>query len=513
MRSDNDPALSIRDVRIEFGPVAALSGVNLTVHPGEVHALIGHNGSGKSTLVKILAGYYNRTAGSITVAGTPFAHRISPHDVRNLGVAFVHQDLGLVPNLSVADNIGFSSRGFLKSGPGIISWRKQRAAAQQMLLKLGLDLDVSRDIETLSPVEQTVIAIARSLAEHDHVKLLILDEPTARLPKQEVARLLSVVRALAASGTGILFISHRLDEVLDVCDTVTVFREGHDVACFPAAGQTHDSLVSAMVGAEEYGRVVRAKTAVKSVYSHNANDPVLELTSISTASVSEISLKVRPGEVVALTGAVGSGISDLARVAYGLEQPRTGTIHLSGRLQDGLTVAASRKAGSAYISSKRVTEAGFSGLSLTDNIALHSDGTVPQLKYRAEKTARTSTSRMLEEYAVLPPSPDAQFQTLSGGNQQKVLLGKWLNQHPNLLILEEPTQGVDPASRVELYKLTRAALLRGLGVLWLTTDLDEIPHVADRVVVMYSGRSVLDRSADDVSVNQLIQAVLTGKTS
>jgi ribose transport system ATP-binding protein len=511
MHESGPLALRVRGVTKYFGDFAALGGASLTVRAGEVHGLIGHNGSGKSTLVKILAGFHHRDAGEIEVGTAAYSSRVSAHEIRTLGIGFVHQDLALVPGLSIADNLGFSARGFARGAGGFISWRRQNAYALEMLHRLGLDIDVTRDVGTLAPVEQTLVAIGRSLAEHEHVKLLVLDEPTARLPREEVARLLDVVRTLVRTGTGVLFISHRLDEVLDVCDKVTVFREGSAVAELAAAGETHQSLIQNMIGPDEFERI-NALGQLVVQRPAPATTPIIQLVDVNTDLLDGVSLGVRPGEVVVLTGSVGSGIDEVAQIAFGSGSPGSGTVRLGGEDVQRLTVARSRRFGSAFISSKRLTEAGFAQLSLADNIHLYSDGRTPAIRLWRQRAMRESVRRLLEQFTVRPPTPQAEFRTLSGGNQQKVLLAKWLRQKPRLLILSEPTQGVDPASRFELYELTRRATRDGLGVLWLTTDLDEVPKIADRVLVMFEGRLVLDRFSDELPASELLHTVLTGRS-
>jgi len=502
------PALHVRGVTKYFGDVAALNEADLTVQAAEVHGLIGHNGSGKSTLVKTLAGFHHRDGGEIRVGGRPYSRRVTPHEVRSLGIGFVHQDLALIPGLPIVDNLGFSARGFERTAAGLISWRRQRERSARMLERLGVNTDVRREVSTLTPVEQTLVAIARTLAEHDHTKLLVLDEPTARLPRAEVSRLLDVVRAIVQTGTGVLFISHRLDEVLDLCDRITVFREGTDVADFSAEGQTHGSLIREMIGAEEFARLETTDRR-PSTPIDPARPAIAELVGVSTDVLDEVSVALRPGEVTVLTGAVGSGIDQVAEVLFGLTQPTWGAVRLAGRSEDGVTVSSSRRFGSAYVSSQRLTEASYSELSLSDNVLLQSDGRTPTLRIQPRRV-QDAVRQLLRQFAVRPPAPEAVFRTLSGGNQQKVLIAKWLRLDPRLLILSEPTQGVDPASRFDLYTLTRAASTRGLAVLWLTTDLDEVPKIADRVLIMFEGRLVHDRSVEESSASDILQTVLTG---
>lgn len=513
-RPESDDALVIEGLVKEFVGLRALDGADLRVRRGEIHGLIGHNGSGKSTLVKVLAGYHQRDAGRLQVADTELPNRITAATNHRVGVGFVHQDLGLVGELSIADNLGFSARGFARRRSGLINWAMQRQAVHEALALVGIDLDPRVLVGTLPPVEQSLVAIARACAELDAAKLLVLDEPTARLPKEDVGRLLAVVRSVAASGTGVLFISHRLDEVLHVCSAVTVFREGRDVENLDPRTQTHHSLVAAMLGLDpdEEQRVLgRTETRQPGTSRISDGPAALVLRDVSGGEVRQASLQVASGEVLALTGSLGSGVEDLAKAAYGLIELTSGSVAIDGEEMTRPTPGRCRELGTAFISSNRLGEAGLGTLDLTMNVHAHGTGRLPRPWPVASSSLRRSTAAALQDFDVRPKDPSARFDSLSGGNQQKVLIAKWLRLSPKLLVLVEPTQGVDPGSRHEIYSLVRAASASGLAVVWVTTDLEEVPLVADRVLVMYEGSVVADAAVTSIQSERLLQLVLTGR--
>ena len=501
--------LVVRSVTKAFGATRALAGADLSVQRGEIHGLVGHNGSGKSTLVKILAGYYERDGGVIEIQGRSLPRRVSVEDVRAMGIGFVHQDLALVPNLSVADNIGFSARGFVSVRGGLISWKDHIERTRRLTRRMGLLVDPLTLVADLSAAEQTLVAISRSLGEYDNETLLVLDEPTARLPQHEVGRLMAALHRLAAAGAAILYISHRLDDVLEICDRITVFRDGRTVATLRARDETHDSLVRVMTGMKlASAPELSPKQPGPSAAARNRT--VLEFRDVDSGRLSGLNLELREGEVLVLTGAVGAGTEGVGRLAFGLDRPSHGEVLLDGVPRPLLDPYAARTHGVAYVSSDRAGKACFGKLSVDDNIQAHGTGRLPSLGYASAQRSLRESEIVVMNLGIRPTDPRVAFDSLSGGSQQKVLIAKWLRTHPRVLVVEEPTQGVDVTSRQGLYALVREAVAGGLAVLWLTTDLEEVPTVADRALVLHNGRIVAEFQRGDMPVHALTKAVLAG---
>jgi ribose transport system ATP-binding protein len=485
MASTHDtPALEVRDLWKSFAGVTVLRGVDLDVGRGEIHGLIGPNGSGKSTLVKVLSGFH-RPDGSPTlrVNGTALEAPFSVADVRRVGMGFVHQDLALVGDCSVADNLGFGAAGFA-GGSGRIRWRRHFARVRELCARVGLDVDPGATVASLTPAERTLVAIARALGEFQDEALLVLDEPTASLPQEEVHRLFASLRRLAEGGTALVYISHRLPELLALTDRVTVLRDGRVVATRATVELSHDELAELMLGDIEQRRAEPAPDAE----SAGQRRELLRLSRFSAAGLEPVELALHEREILVLTGPVGCGAAQIGRALYGLTDVEGGHVEVDGVALDVSEPVNAKRLGIAYLPSDRQGLASFQDLTVAENILATDWSSLATAGRLSDRTARREAARLIVELNVEPPDPDRIFRTLSGGNQQKALIAKWLRLSPRVLVVDEPTQGIDIRTRGEIYARLRAEADAGLAVLWITSDLEEASVIGDRVMVFVAGR-------------------------
>ena len=517
------PALQVSGVSKHFGSTQALRRVDLLVERASVHALLGHNGSGKSTLIKVLAGFHQADQGEISVAGQAIQAHHNPRQAHAAGLRFVHQDLGLVPTLSVAENLALGSR-FLTRRGGTIGWRRQYEHAVGELARLDIQLDPRRTLATLGPVEQTMVAVTRSLLgiEHDR-SVLFLDEPTARLPRSEVDRLLEIVNTLRTRGVAVVYVTHRLDEVFASADTVTILRDGSQVFTSSVHG-TDESTVSDIIigrgGSSDEGpapasgfsplRIAAGAHAMVGAGTTLPGKPdaasVLELREISGRRVQGVSLRLAPGEIVAVTGLVGSGRSELGRLIYGIQPLTGGEVWLAGRRVGRLTPRRAKESGLGYSPQER-SQALVSGLGVGENLAITSYSGLQHLLGVSRRRLRRMAQTVVSNLAIRPPDPDSVVDTLSGGNQQKVALGKWIRQPLRLLILDEPLQGIDVGAKEDIMRAIQARTVRdGLCVLWLESDIQEVGKYATRTFVMRDGR-ISTELTGEVTQARLLKAV------
>jgi rhamnose transport system ATP-binding protein len=459
-----------------FSGVRALVDASLEVRAGEVHALVGENGAGKSTLVRILTGALTPDGGTVEFDGRP-VETFTPLEARRLGLVAIHQHPSLFPDLSVAENLAI---GVETSRPwAVVDWRGRRERAHRLLTLVGARIDVDRDARSLSLPEQQLVEIARALGAD--AKLLILDEPTASLTPQEVDRLFSVLAELRASGTGIIYITHRLDELPRLADRVTVLRDGRTVGTYPMADMAGSHLIQLMVGREV--ETVFPKRAV------TIGEPVLDVKGLTSASagILDVSFTVRRGEIVGLAGLVGAGRTELARTLFGLEPIDRGSIHLNGRPVSPHSPQDAIASGIAYLPEDRRRHGVVLDLPVAANLTLATLGRISRAGVLDRRAEATIASRLVTSLGIKTASLDTLVRHLSGGNQQKVALGRWLVEPPSLLILDEPTQGVDVGAKAEIHRLMGELAAQGLAILMISSELDEILGMSDRVLVMRGG--------------------------
>jgi len=489
--------LSVSAIAKSFAGVHALRGVSFDLQPGEVHALVGENGAGKSTLIKVMTGAHAPDAGTIEIDGRPVVHN-SPLLSRSLGIAAIYQQPALFPDLTVAENmaLGVESGGLWR----LVDWRRRRARAKELLDRIGARIDPDAHAGTLTMPEQQMVEIARSLG--GRAKVLIMDEPTASLPEHEVENLFRVVRDLKAQGVGIIYISHRLDELYALADRVTVLRDGQTVATQPMKDVARAELIRLMVG--------REISAIFPKREVTPGEVVLETRSLDCreSGLRGISLSIRAGEILGLAGLVGAGRTELARVLFGLTPATSGEILLGGKPVTVRTPSQAVDLGIAYVPEDRRRHGVILEMSIAANATLAVLRRLSRGGLLDFVRERELASDYVEKLAVKTPSIDAAAGTLSGGNQQKVALARWLATEPKLLILDEPTQGIDVGAKAEIHKLMGDLAARGLAILMISSELPEVLGMSDRVGVMRGGALVGTLSRADATQERVMALAL-----
>jgi ribose transport system ATP-binding protein len=452
------------------------------VHGGEVVALLGENGAGKSTLIKILAGVYQPTAGAIRLGEDVFPHGISPAEARAHGLSFVHQDLGLLESLSVAENIAHVA-GFQRRF-GLISWRRQERFALELLRRWEIDLHPATPVKELEAAQRALVAVARAMATD--ARVIVFDEPTASLPRHDVELLHGAVDRLRAGGVAILYVTHRLGEVARLADRAVVLRDGAVVGTLDVAETSERQLVELIIGGSVDRDVAAHDRGVE-------DEDVLVLRDVSGAGVHDVSLTLKKGEILALVGLVGAGHRSVGRIVAGVEPADAGEMALAGEPYRPRTPLDAQRRGVVHVPSDRLGEGSFPTLDTSTNFALRDRVTTALASARKE---RAEARAVTDDWGVVPRSPDTTFSSLSGGNQQKVILAKWMTQRPAVLVAEEPTAGIDVGTRAAIYERLAQAAADGASVLLMSSDADEVAAIANRAIVFAHGapRSQLRRN-------------------
>ncbi|MCG5212273.1 sugar ABC transporter ATP-binding protein [Streptosporangium sp. KLBMP 9127] len=494
------PTLALASVSKSFGAVRALHEVSLQLFAGEAHALAGENGAGKSTLVKILAGVHRPDGGQIVLDGEPVRWN-GPADAQRAGVAVIYQEPTLFPDLSVAENIFMGRRPRLRFGR--IDRRTTNAEAAKLFTRLGVTLDPGQPARGLSIADQQLVEIAKALS--GDARVLIMDEPTAALSGNEVARLFSVVTALREHGCAVLFISHRLDEIFTLCQRVTILRDGAWVASEPAAALTPEDLVRRMVGRDLSTLYPRRETVPGEV--------ALTVERLTREGVfTDVSFQVRRGEIVALAGLVGAGRTEVARAIFGIDRWDAGTVRVDGRRLPPASPSAAMAAGLALVPEDRRQQGLVMEMSIERNIGLTGLAALrrgPVISRTAERDrARDWAIRLQLKFARLTDAVNV----LSGGNQQKVVLAKWLATEPAVLIVDEPTRGIDVGTKAEVHRLLSELAGRGIAILMISSDLPEVLGMADRVLVMHEGRLAAEIPRE-AATEESVMSAATGRTA
>jgi rhamnose transport system ATP-binding protein len=486
--------VELADVSKHYGVVRALDGVSLSIARGSIHALVGENGAGKSTLGKIVAGVVAPDEGRLLLDGEEVALR-SPREALVRGVAAIAQEVNVVGQLTVEENVFL---GVEPRGAGFVSRRALRRRYEELAETAGLRLPASAPAGRLAPAEQQKVEILRALARD--AELIVMDEPTASLGAEETAQLHEIVRSLAAAGRTVLLVSHFLREVLALADQVTVLRDGRLVSTAPAAEQTEDSLIHAMLG-----RSLTAAFPPKRLARDDA-PAVLTVRDLHAPRVEGVSLTVRAGEIVALAGLVGAGRTELARAIFGAERPTAGSVELAGG--DALSggPGARLRAGVAMIPESRKEDGLLLGRSVTENVSLASLGAVSRYGFVRRGAERRRTREALERWTVRADGPGAPVSSLSGGNQQKLLFARMLLCGPEVLVADEPTRGVDVGAKRAIYDLLASLADEGLGVLLISSELEEVLGLAHRVLVMRAGRIVGELAGEQMTESAVLGA-------
>ncbi|WP_274028769.1 sugar ABC transporter ATP-binding protein [Streptomyces sp. MMBL 11-1] len=493
------PVVEMRDIRVEFPGIKALSGVDFRLLPGEVHALMGENGAGKSTLIKALTGVHPPTTGVIRLHGEPVAFD-TPGQAQEAGISTVYQEVNLLPNLSVAENIllGREPRRL-----GHIDGRAMRARAKELLARVGLSIDPASPLSSHPIAVQQLVAIARALVVD--ARVLVLDEPTSSLDADEVAELFRIVRVLRDDGVAILFVSHFLDQVYEIADRMTVLRNGTLVGEYLPSEMDHIDLVAAMLGRERGAlEEVRRRSKVRAP----GTAPLLSAVALGrTGAIAPIDLDIHAGEVVGLAGLLGSGRTELARVLFGADRAHTGTLTIDGRAHRPRGPRAMIARGVAFCSEDRKAEGVVADLSIRDNLVLALQAARGWARPVPRRTSDALVAEYIAKLDIRPADPDAIMSTLSGGNQQKVLLARWLVTRPRLLILDEPTRGIDIGAKAHIQKVVADLAAEGMAVLFISAELEEVVRVSDRVVVLRDRHKVAELTGQDVSVDQIMSVI------
>jgi monosaccharide-transporting ATPase len=494
--------LLTRGVTKSFGGVQALRGVDFSLAAGEIHALVGENGAGKSTLIKVLTGVYQSDGGELRYAGSPVSFA-SPLQAQQHGISTIYQEVNLVPLLSVARNIflGREPRGRF----GLVDVKAMERQAAELCRRLGIDVDVSEDLGRLGLGTQQMVALARAVSVDSRV--VIMDEPTSSLEAREVSTLFDVARGLRDAGVALLFVSHRLDELWELCDRVTVLRDGERVHTGEMAALSRLELVSHMLGRSVDG-VQRSGTTQFGDSHLRDVDPTLEVRGISVRNrLFDIDMDVRPGEVVGLGGLLGAGRSETVKAIYGALPTRHGEVRVSGRRVRPRSVHSALKAGIALLSEDRKAEGIVPDLSVRDNIALAVLPRVSRFGVVAEAKIDALVETFMRRLRIKASSPAQKVRSLSGGNQQKVLLARWLCTEPTVFLLDEPTRGIDVGAKREVQALVDELAANGLSVVLISSEMEELIEGADRVLVLHDGAVATTLSGTDLTNSRMLAAL------
>jgi rhamnose transport system ATP-binding protein len=490
------PLLEIRDVTKSFGAVAAVQGVSFTLLAGEAHALVGENGAGKSTIVKMLAGVHRPDTGSLRVAGTDVEFH-SPADAKAAGIAVIYQEPTLFPDLSVAENIAMGNHPLTRLRQ--LDRKAMHARAVQLFTRLGVHLDPDRPARGLSIADQQLVEIAKALSSE--ARVLIMDEPTAALSGVEVERLFAVVRSVRDEGAAVLFISHRFEEITALCQRVTIMRDGRHVCTEAVTDLSIDDMIKRMVG--------RDLSALFPKQDVTPGPVVLEVEGLGREGVfSDISFAVRAGEIVALAGLVGSGRSEVMRAVFGIDGYDTGTVRVAGRPLKAGSPRSAMAAGMAMVPEDRRQQGLVMDLSIERNVTLLRSRALARLGLlfgRAERREAGDWTRRLQTRFGALSDPVG---NLSGGNQQKVVLAKWLATGPKLLIVDEPTRGIDVGTKAEVHRLMSTLAAQGVAVVMVSSELPEVLGMADRVIVLREGHIAARLSRAEATEESVMYAAM-----
>lgn len=494
---DVPAALTIRGLHKSFGATQAVQGVDLNLPHGEILALLGQNGAGKSTLVKILAGVIAADEGEVLLHGKPYDLRRERH-----AIAFIHQDLGLIEWMTVAENIALA-QGYVRRF-GLIDWTKVEARARESLQRIAPTIDPRRRVSDLTRTEKSLVAIARALGVNASV--LVLDEPTASLPRGDVEVLFGVLRALKQSGVSMIYVSHRLDEVFAISDCLLVLRDGRAVDSRRTAEVDPESLVSSIIGRSPEKVFLRPPPP--------SSEPVLVCTGLAGENVGPVSFTVHRGEIAGLVGLRGAGHELISRMLIGDEPRVSGNIEIHGKHLDNSSPHSAIAGGLGVIAADRIAESIAPGLSIRENMYLNplaiGCGLLSWRQPGAEvDECRTAGSRV----GLVPNLPDESIESLSGGNQQKVVLARWIRIAPDVLVLEDPTAGVDVGAKAEIYRLLAAQLAKGQAIILISTDFEEVAAICHRALVFRNGKIVDELGADEMSVEAVTLASSMARAS
>ncbi len=490
-----EPVLRLDNIVKTFPGVRALDGVSLLVMPGEVHALMGENGAGKSTLMKVLGGIHQPDSGDIFM-GTKRVTMSGPLEAKGMGIVFIHQELSLAEELSVAENIYLGE--LPRKSFGRVDWARLDEQTSAILKKLNVGFDAKTRVGDLSIANQQMVEIARALTVD--AKAVIFDEPTASLTDAEKVVLFDVIADLKADGVGIIYISHRMEEIFKITDRITILRDGQYQGTLATTETNEEAVTQMMIG--------RKLDLSRNAVHHELGDVALEVRGLSCGKLyQDVSFRVRRGEVVGFYGLVGAGRTEIAETLFGLRDPSSGQILLDGEVIRIHSPADAIARGISLVPEDRKGQGLILGMSCRDNMTLPQVDDLKAGPFVAEGAEIAIFDKYRDRLDIRTPSWKARVGNLSGGNQQKIVIGKWLSMHPKVLIVDEPTRGIDVGSKSEIHKLLRELAAQGYAVMVISSEMPEVLHISDRIVAMYSGRIMRTFTSEEVTEDNLIQAI------
>ncbi len=494
------PVLEMRDIIKTYPGVTALSGVTFNVMPGEVHALVGENGAGKSTLMKILAGADTKDSGQIILNGQE-VHISSPQEAMRLGISIVYQEFNLVPYMNAAENI-YLGREPAGAVPGLIDFGKMYGDAEAVINELGVAIDVRAPMNQLSVAQQQMVEIAKATSRKS--RIIAMDEPSATLTEHELADLFALIRRLKAEGVSIIYISHRLEEVFEIADRVTVFRDGTLVQTKNIADTDREDIIRMMVGRELTEKIPKVPAKLGEV--------ALELRKLNRAGVlKDINLQVRHGEVLGIAGLVGAGRSEVARAIFGADMIDSGEILIDGKPVKIRSPRHAISLGIGLVTEDRKALGLVLGMAVRENISLANLGVLSRLGFVNRRREREVARKYVEDVLIKTPSVEQSVQNLSGGNQQKVVLAKWLFTESRVLIFDEPTRGIDVGAKTEIYQLMNQLAANGVAIIMISSELPEVLGMSDRILVMHEGEIAGELSREEATQEQIMHMATGGQ--
>jgi ribose transport system ATP-binding protein len=490
--------IEMQRISKSFGTNKVLEAIDLTINSGEVHALVGENGAGKSTLMNILTGLFPASGGTIRIDSQEKKFN-NPQEAERFGISFIHQEMNTWPDLTVLENL-FLGRE-IKTKLGLLDNKAMQKKAQEAFQQLGVSLDLSAEIGTLSVGQQQMVEIAKSFLSQ--LKILIMDEPTAALTEHEVKRLFSVIRSLKAQGVGVVYISHRMEEIFEITDSVTVMRDGLVIDTKATTETDVDELVRKMVG-REITDYYPEKTAT-------LGETVFEVSALTGERFQKISFSVSSGEILGFSGLMGAGRTEVMRAIFGIDKLRSGIIKLNDKAIKIRSPQEAIAQGIGFLTEDRKEEGLVLDFSIKDNVTLPNTRDFIHFGLFDEKTARTFVRQLIDRLKVKATNEEMPVGDLSGGNQQKVVLAKWIGIAPKVLILDEPTRGVDVGAKREIYQLINELAARGVPIILVSSDLPEILGVSDRIIVMHEGKIAGVLSKEEATQENVMQLATGGK--
>lgn len=488
--------LSVKGIKKSFGGVHALKGVDLTIKKGETHCLAGENGCGKSTIIKVISGFYKPDAGTIEVNGIVHPH-MTPSDAIKAGIQVIYQDFSLFPNLSVMENLAFNQ--VLANNEKFVNKKRFRTIAEEAIQKINFNVDLDARVEQLPVADKQLIAISRALV-HD-AKFIIMDEPTTALTSKEVNRLFDIIAELKSKGITILFVSHKLDEVFEISDSITVLRSGENVISCSASEMTEDKFTYYMTGRHFENE---SSTLPKEI----SKEVILEAQNLSAKGFEDVSFQLHKGEILGVTGQLGSGRTELSLSLFGLNRPVSGKIIMEGQEVNLNSVQEAQKLKIALVPEDRLTEGLFIPQSITDNITVTRLSSLSKMGVLNKGRLMNEASTWVEKLEIATQNPTNAAGTLSGGNQQKVVLAKWLSDNPKILILNGPTVGVDIGAKYDIHKLLKQLAMQGMSIIVVSDDTAEVVSLCDRAIVMQGGKMTGALEKEDLNTVNLNKATV-----